>query len=79
LSGGLNGGVLIDDEVFDPSTRREGNLVEHSLVEVGYDEPMGIRLPARRTLDRFDLERAVVAAGLDVSPVELPLVIKGEP
>jgi hypothetical protein len=76
LSGGLNGGVLIDDEVFDPSTRREGNLVEHSLVEVGYHEPMGIRLPARRTLDRFDLERAVVAAGLDVSPVELPLVIK---
>ena len=75
LSGGSNGGVLINDEVFDPSNNREGNLVEYSFIDDGYHEAMGIRLLAGRTLDRFDLERCSVAAGLEVSPVELPMVV----
>jgi predicted permease len=75
LLGGSNGGVLVNDEVFDPSTRREGNLVEYSYVDDGYHEAMGIPLLAGRLLSPIDLEAASVAAGLDVSPVELPLVI----
>ena len=75
LLGGSNGGVLVNDEVFDPLTRREGNLVEYSYVDDGYHEAMGIPLLAGRLLSPNDLEAASVAAGLDVSPVELPLVI----
>ena len=75
LLGGSNGGVLVNDEVFDPLTRREGNLVEYSYVDDDYHEAMGIPLLAGRLLSPNDLEAASVAAGLDVSPVELPLVI----
>ena len=37
---------------------------------------MGIPLLAGRTFDSFDLEASSAAAGLEVSPVELPLVGK---
>lgn len=73
LRGGSNGSVLVNDEVFDPQVERE--LVEHSFVDDGYHEAMGISLIAGRTLGQRDLDRSAVAAGLDVSPVELPLVI----
>jgi predicted permease len=75
LLGGSNGNVLINDEVFDPSFRREGGLVEYSYVDDGYHEAMGIPLLAGRTLTAADLEAASVAAGHEVSPIELPLVI----
>jgi hypothetical protein len=73
LLGGSNGGVLVHDDVFDPQI--QGNLVEYSFVDDGYHEAMGIGLLSGRTLDRHDLEQSSVAAGLDISPVELPLVI----
>jgi putative ABC transport system permease protein len=73
LRGGSNGSVLVNDEVFDPQVKRE--LVEYSFVDDGYHEAIGISLIAGRTLDQRDLESSAVAAGLDVSPVELPLVI----
>jgi predicted permease len=73
LRGGSNGGVLVKDQVFDPTVERE--LVEHSFVDDGYHQAMGIALLAGRTLHQGDLDHAAVAAGLDVSPVELPLVI----
>jgi len=73
LRGGSNGGVLVKDQVFDPTVERE--LVEHSFVDDGYHQAMGIALLAGRTLDQADLDHASAAAGLEVSPVELPLVI----
>jgi len=73
LMGGNNGGVLIGDDVFDPQVQT--NLVEYSFVDDGYLEAMGIGLLAGRTFDQTDLDRSSVAAGLDVSPVELPLVV----
>jgi len=73
LRGGSNGSVLVNDEVFDPQVKRE--LVEYSFVDDGYHEAIGISLIAGRTLDQRDLESSAVAAGLDVSPVVLPLVI----
>jgi predicted permease len=73
LNGGSNGGVLVNDDVFDPQIQK--NLVEHSFVDDGYHEAMGIGLLAGRTLNQRDLDESSVAAGLDVSPVELPLVI----
>jgi predicted permease len=73
LRGGSNGGVLVEGQVFDPEVRRE--LVEHSFVDDGYHQAMGIALVGGRTLDQRDLDHASAAAGLDVSPVELPLVI----
>ncbi len=75
LRGGSNGDVLIKDEVFDPSAQSTRSTVEHSFVDDGYHEAMGIRLLAGRTLNQFDLEASSVAAGLEISPVELPLVI----
>jgi len=75
LRGGSNGGVLIKDEVFDPTARRTRNTVEHSFVDDGYHEAMGIPLLTGRTFSQFDLEASSVAAGLEVSPVELPVVI----
>ena len=74
LRGGSNGNVLVNDEVFDPSTP-EKNLVEHSFVDDGYHEAMGIPLLAGRTFTSNDLEEASAAAGLETSPVELPVVI----
>ncbi len=50
LLGGSNGGVLVNDEVFDPLTKRGGNLVEYSYVDDGYHEAMGIPLLAGRLL-----------------------------
>ncbi len=75
LRGGSNGSVLINDEIFDPTVRKEGNLVEYSFVDDGYHEAMGIPVLAGRTFSSFDLEESSVAAGLEISPVELPLVI----
>ena len=75
LRGGSNGDVLVNDDVFDPSNSQEGNLIEYSFIDDGYHEAMGIPLLAGRTLNRFDLEESSVAAGLEISPVELPLVI----
>lgn len=74
LKGGSNGSVLVNDEVFDPSTRA-GNLVEHSFVDEGYHEAMGIGLLAGRFFDSFDLEASSAAADLEISPVELPLIV----
>lgn len=74
LRGGSNGGVLVRDEIFDPSVP-EGNPVEYSFVDDGYHEAMGIRLLAGRLFDASDLESASAAAGLEISPVELPLII----
>ena len=73
LMGGSNGGVLVNDEVFDPQVQQK--MVEYSFVDAGYHEAMGIGLLSGRTLSRHDLEQSSVAAGLDVSPIELPLVI----
>ena len=75
LRGGSNSSVLVNDDIFDPLTRSEDNLVEYSFVDDGYHEAMGIPLLAGRTLDPFDLEESSIAAGLEISPVELPLVI----
>ena len=75
LRGGSNGGVLVNDEVFDPSLRRGREPVEHSFIDDRYHEAMGIPLLAGRTFSSFDLEESSVAAGLEISPVELPLVI----
>jgi len=75
LRGGSNGGVLINDEVFDPSARITRSTVEHSFIDDGYHEAMGIRLLAGRTLNQIDLDASSVAAGLEISPVELPVVI----
>jgi len=75
LLGGSNGNVLINDEVFDPSFTREGGLVEHSYVDDGYHEAMGIPLLAGRIFTQADLEESSVAAGHEISPIELPLVI----
>jgi predicted permease len=73
LRGGSNGGVLVEGQVFDPEVERE--LVEYSFVDDGYHRAMGIPLISGRLLDQQDLDHASAAAGLDVSPVELPLVI----
>ena len=75
LRGGSNGGVLINDEVFDPSTSQKGYPPEYSFIDDGYFEAMGISLLVGRTLTRTDLDESSVAAGLEISPVELPLVI----
>ena len=74
LRGGSNGDVLVKDEVFDPSAPA-GKLVEHSFIDEGYHDAMGIPLLAGRTFNAFDLEAASAAAGLEISPVELPVVI----
>ena len=74
LRGGSNRDVLVNDEIFDPSSG-PGNLVEHSFIDEGYFDAMGIPLLAGRPFNAFDLEAASAAAGLDISPVELPLVI----
>ncbi len=74
LRGGSNGSVLVNDDVFDPSIRA-GSLVEHSFVDDGYHAAMGIPLLAGRTFTALDLEEAGAAAGLEISPVELPVVI----
>jgi putative ABC transport system permease protein len=73
LRGGSNDSVLVRDQVFDPSKERE--LVEYSFVDDGYHQAMGIGLVAGRLLEQGDLDRASAGAGLDRSPVELPVVV----
>ncbi len=74
LRGGWNASVLVNDDVFDPSAEA-GNLVEYSFVDAGYHAAMGIPLLAGRTFTELDLEESSVAADLEISPVELPVVI----
>ena len=74
LRGGSNGSVLVNDQVFDPLTRA-GNLVEHSFIDEGYHRAMGIPLLTGRSLNSFDLESSSAAAGQEISPIELPVVI----
>jgi predicted permease len=79
LRGGTNGGVLVNDEVFDPN--EQYHLVEHSFVDDGYHEAMGITLLAGRTLTQADLDAGAAARetahadDLDALPGELSLVI----
>ncbi|MGD8868452.1 MAG: ABC transporter permease, partial [Gemmatimonadales bacterium] len=73
LRGGSNGGVLVRDQVFDPEIQRD--LVEHSFVDYGYHQAMGIELLAGRLFDRRDMDMAVAQASADSSVMELPLVI----
>jgi len=74
LRGGSNGDVLINDEIFDPSAPSE-HLAEYSFVDDGYHKAMGIPQLSGRTFSAADLETASAAAGHDISPVELPVVI----
>ncbi|MEE4273900.1 MAG: ABC transporter permease [Thermoanaerobaculales bacterium] len=74
LRGGSNADVLVKDEIFDPSAPA-GSMIEHSFVDDGYFEAMEIPVLSGRTFDAVDLERASAAAGHEISPVELPLVI----
>lgn len=73
LRGGSNGDVLVNDQVFDPMTKTP--LVEHSFIDEGYLDAMGIPLLSGRTFTRTDLEVSSAAAGQEISPVELPVVI----
>jgi len=79
LRGGTNGGVLVNDEVFDPT--EQYHLVEHSFVDDGYHEAMGITLLSGRTLTQADLDMGAAARetahaeDLEVLPGELPLVV----
>ena len=73
LRGGSNGGVLVNDDVFDPKT--QDNLVEYSFIADGYHEAMGITLLGGRTLTAADLEAAAVVAGEEDAVAELPIVI----
>jgi predicted permease len=79
LQGGTNGGVLVNDDVFDPT--KQYQMVEHSFVDDGYHEAMGITLLAGRTLTRADLETGAAARetaqaeDLEALPGELPLVV----
>jgi predicted permease len=74
LRGGSNGSVLVNNQLFDPSMS-PGNLIEHSFIDDGYHRAMGIRLLAGRTFNSFDLESSSAAAGHEISPIELPVVI----
>jgi putative ABC transport system permease protein len=73
LRGGSNGGVLVNDKVFDPTG--QDNLVEYSFVADGYHETMGITVLAGRTFTLRDLETVAVVAQEEGATLELPLVI----
>lgn len=73
LRGGSNGGVLVQDEVYDPSV--QSGLVEYTFVGEDYHEAMGIPLLAGRTLDERDMDMAAVQAGEDSVTIGLPVVI----
>jgi len=73
LRGGTNGGVLVREQLYDPSNQQY--LVEHSFVGDGYFEAMGIGLLAGRTFDQRDMDMAAVMAEDDSTMVELPLVV----
>lgn len=73
LRGGSNGGVLIRDEVFDPTV--QNGLVEYTFVGDDYHEAMGIPLLAGRTLERRDMELSAAQIREDTTFIELPIVI----
>jgi predicted permease len=73
LRGGSNGGVLVQDQVYDPAVSH--GLVEYTFVGEDYHEAMGIPLLAGRTLDAQDINLAEVEARQEDSVVELPIVI----
>ena len=57
LRGGSNGGVLVQDQLYDPAI--SSGLVEYTFVGDDYHEAMGIPLLAGRTLDRRDMDMAL--------------------
>lgn len=80
--GGSNGGVLVQDQVYDPNVH--SGLVEYTFIGEDYHEAMGVSLLAGRTLDRrdLDLSEAAVAAAAEAEegneeagPLEVPVVI----
>ncbi len=73
LRGGSNGGVLVKDEVYDPSVHT--GLVEYTFIGEDYHETMGIRLLAGRTLERRDMDESAVTAERDTISGEYPIVI----
>lgn len=73
LRGGANSGVLVNDDVYDPT--QQDTLVEFSFVAHDYHETMGITLLAGRTFSAQDMETSSVAAEEEESALELPLVI----
>jgi putative ABC transport system permease protein len=73
LRGGSNGGVLVRDEVFDPTF--QSGLVEYTFVGEDYHEAMGIPLLAGRTLEKRDMETAADRLREDSTFVEVPVVI----
>jgi predicted permease len=73
LRGGSNGGVLVRDEVFDPSSA--SGLVEYTFVGDAYHEAMGVPLLAGRTLEQRDMEVAADRVREDSTFIELPIVI----
>jgi predicted permease len=73
LRGGSNGGVLVKDEVYDPSV--SSGLVEYTFVGDDYHEAMGIPLLSGRTLNRRDMDMAAAQAHQDSAAGEFPIVI----
>jgi len=73
LRGGSNGGVLVRDEVFDPTV--SSGLVEYTPVGEGYHQAMGIPLLAGRTFERRDMEVAADRVREDSTFIEVPIVI----
>lgn len=75
LRGGSNSGVLVNDEVYDPT--QQDTLVEFSFVARDYHEAMGIALLAGRTFSALDMETSAVAAEArqDEPALEVPVVI----
>lgn len=73
LEGGSNGGVLVDDQVYDPTVH--SGLVEYTFVGVDYHEAMGIPLLSGRTYDDRDMSMAADQAQEDDGFLEIPVVI----
>ncbi len=73
LEGGSNGGVLVDDQVYDPNAH--SGLVEYTFVGVGYHEAMGIPLLSGRTFDDRDMSMGADQAQEEDDLIEVPVVI----
>lgn len=73
LRGGSNGGVLVLDQVYDPTIH--SGLVEYTFVGEGYHEAMGIPLLAGRTLERRDMDIGAAEAAQDDETLEIPVVV----
>ena len=73
LRGGSNGGVLVLDQVYDPTIH--SGLVEYTFVGEGYHEAMGIPLLAGRTLERRDMDIGATEAAQDDEVLEIPVVV----